>query len=179
MVLLNWNFRAWWGLFHINGGTSRLSNRSLVAQMVKESACNARDLGSVPGMGRFSWRREWQPFIPVILPGEFHDRGAWWATVHGVSESDTTERLTLHCLLQTRLIALSLLSVFHFPPSTIFHPTNHSAKKPLHRHVKNPGSQTTYINGRFVGKLAEAMPAKRGSGDPSGAKALVWWSWED
>jgi len=34
----------------------------------KESACNARaaaDTGSIPGSGRFPWRRAWQP-IPVF-----------------------------------------------------------------------------------------------------------------
>ena len=35
----------------------------------KESACNAGDPGSIPGSGRFPWRREWQP-TPVFLPGE-------------------------------------------------------------------------------------------------------------
>ena len=35
----------------------------------KESDCNAGDLGSIPGSGRFPWRREWQP-TPVFLPGE-------------------------------------------------------------------------------------------------------------
>ena len=37
----------------------------------KESAFNAGDLGSNPGLGRSPWRREWQP-TPVFLPGESH-----------------------------------------------------------------------------------------------------------
>ena len=32
------------------------------------------------------WRRKWQP-TPVLLPGEFHDRGVWQATVLGVTKS--------------------------------------------------------------------------------------------
>ena len=54
----------------------------------KESACNAEDLGSVPGLGRVPWRRKWQP-TPVFLPGEFHS--PW-----GRKESDMTEQLSLH-----------------------------------------------------------------------------------
>ena len=38
----------------------------------------------------FSRRRKWQP-TPVFLPGESQDRGAWWAAVYSVTESDTTE----------------------------------------------------------------------------------------
>ena len=37
----------------------------------KESACNAGDLGSIPGSGRSAWRRKWQ-HTPVFLPGESH-----------------------------------------------------------------------------------------------------------
>ena len=37
----------------------------------KESTCNAKDLGRIPGSVRFLWRREWQP-TPVFLPGESH-----------------------------------------------------------------------------------------------------------
>ena len=38
----------------------------------QESACNSEDtgdMGSVPGFGRFPWRRAWQP-TPVLLHGE-------------------------------------------------------------------------------------------------------------
>ena len=35
----------------------------------KESVCNAGDLGSIPGLGKFPWRRAWQP-TPIFLPGE-------------------------------------------------------------------------------------------------------------
>ena len=40
----------------------------------KESASTAgatEYAGSIPGLGRFPWRRAWQP-TPVFLPGEFH-----------------------------------------------------------------------------------------------------------
>ena len=40
----------------------------------KESACNAGakgEVGSIPGLGRFPWRKNWQP-TPVFLPGESH-----------------------------------------------------------------------------------------------------------
>ena len=30
---------------------------------------------------------------PVLLPAESHRQRTWWATVHGVAESDMTEQL--------------------------------------------------------------------------------------
>ena len=51
-------------------------------------------MGSIPELGRFPWRRK-RLLTPVSLPQDSTDRGARWATVHGVTESDTTERLTL------------------------------------------------------------------------------------
>ena len=44
---------------------------TLVAQMVKNLACNAGDLGLIPGSGKIPWRREWLP-TPIFLSGEFH-----------------------------------------------------------------------------------------------------------
>ena len=54
----------------------------------KESACSVGDPGLIPGLGRFPWRREWQP-TPVFLPENSMDRGARWAIVLGVTKSQT------------------------------------------------------------------------------------------
>ena len=41
-----------------------------------------------PWVGKIPWRRAWQP-TPVFLAGEPMERGAWRATAHGVSKSQT------------------------------------------------------------------------------------------
>ena len=46
---------------------------------------NAGDPGSIPGWGKIPWRRKWQS-TPVFSLGNPMDRGAWWATVHGVTK---------------------------------------------------------------------------------------------
>ena len=60
----------------------------------KESDCNAGDPGSIPGLRRCPWRREWQP-TPVFLPGEFHgQRSLVGYSPWNHKELDTTEELT-------------------------------------------------------------------------------------
>ena len=54
----------------------------------KESACNAGNLGSVPGLGRSSGEGNGNPLQYPCLENPM-DRGAWQATVHGASKSQT------------------------------------------------------------------------------------------
>ena len=49
----------------------------------KESACKAGDPGSVPGLGRSPEEGNGYPLQYFYLENSM-DRGAWWATVHGV-----------------------------------------------------------------------------------------------
>ena len=60
---------------------------------VKNLPGNARDMGSIPGLGRSSEGEQGNP-LQYILPGESHDRIAWWATVHGVSKRWTQLKAT-------------------------------------------------------------------------------------
>ena len=58
----------------------------------KESACNVRDLASIPGLERSPGRRNGNPLQYPCLENSM-DRGTWWAIVYGVcKESDATEQ---------------------------------------------------------------------------------------
>ena len=48
--------------------------------MVKNMPANAGDGVSAPGLGRFPWRRKWQP-TSVFLPGKCHR----WRSLAGYS----------------------------------------------------------------------------------------------
>ena len=52
----------------------------------KESACNAGDPGSIPGSGRFPGEGNSNPLLYSCLENPM-ERGAWQATVHGVTKS--------------------------------------------------------------------------------------------
>ena len=54
----------------------------------KESTCNAGDLGSIPGLGRSPGVGHGNPLQYSCLENHI-DRGAWQATVHGVTKSQT------------------------------------------------------------------------------------------
>ena len=54
----------------------------------KESACNAGDLGLISGVGRSTGEGNGNPLQYSCLENPM-DRGAWRATVHGITKSQT------------------------------------------------------------------------------------------
>ena len=68
---------------------------SQVVLMVKNPIANAgdtRDVGSIPGSGRSHGGEHGNPLQYSCLENPMDnpmDRGAWWAIVHGVRESQT------------------------------------------------------------------------------------------
>ena len=64
---------------------------ALVVKNLPANAGDIRDAGLIPGLGRFPWRKSWQP-IPVFLPGESHGkRSLVGYSPQGNKELNTTE----------------------------------------------------------------------------------------
>ena len=64
--------------------------------MVKNIPVNAREVGSISGLGRFPWRRKQQP-TPVFLPGKSHvQRSLVDCSLWVERESDITEHIQTH-----------------------------------------------------------------------------------
>ena len=70
---------------------------------VKASACNAGDLGLVPGSGRCPGEGNGNPLQYSCLENPM-DGGAWWATVHGVAKSRTRLSDFTHSLVLLKLL---------------------------------------------------------------------------
>ena len=54
----------------------------------KQSACKVGDLGLIPRSGRSPGEGNGNPFQYSCLENSM-DRGAWWATVHGIAKNWT------------------------------------------------------------------------------------------
>ena len=79
------------GLISPNEASFPGVNASQVELVVKNPPANAgdvRDKGLIPGSGRFPGEGNGYPLQYSCLENPM-DRGAWWATVHGVEKSQT------------------------------------------------------------------------------------------
>ena len=79
---------------------------ALVVKNLLASAGDLRDLGLIPGAGRFPGVGNDNPLQCSSLENPM-DRGAWWATVHGVAKSQT--RLKRLSTAHLTIIYLSVL----------------------------------------------------------------------
>ena len=74
----------------------------------KESACSVGDLGLIPGLGRSPGEGKGYPLQYSGLENSM-DRGIWQATVHEVTELETTEQLglTITAIFRSQLLSSS------------------------------------------------------------------------
>ena len=79
----------------------------------KEYSCQAGDAGSIPGLGRSPGEGDGNPFQYSCLENPM-DRGAWWATVHGVTKSWTRLNTHSQTLLTSQPLILLSGGSYHY-----------------------------------------------------------------
>ena len=90
------------------------------------NAGNVRDAGSIPGSRRCPREGHGNPLKYSCLENPM-DRGAWWATVHSVTQSQTRlNRLSTHARVKDvaynlKYIGQSILKVLTFKGIPLFH----------------------------------------------------------
>ena len=100
----------------------------------------------IPGLGRFPWRRAWQP-TPVFWPGESRgQRSLAGFRPRGLKESDTTEWLSAQRLshqvksVRARQIPYDITYIWN--PKTMTQRELLTQQKQTHRDRKHYGHQT-------------------------------------
>ena len=77
----------------------------------QESTCQCRRHRFNSWVRKLPWRRKWQP-TSVFLPGKPMDRGAWWATIHRVAQSQTQlKRLSMHACMNSVYMSIPISQV--------------------------------------------------------------------
>ena len=79
--------------------------------MVKNLSADEGDVGSIPESRRSPGERNGNPFQCSCL-GNPMNRGAWQATVHGVTESDMTECICVPIVTSSGLNVIGIQYVF-------------------------------------------------------------------
>ena len=83
--------RTGWISLQSKGLSRVFSNTTVQKHQFKEFACNAGDLGLIPGSGRSPGEGNGYPvaILQYYCLENSVGRGAWWTTVHGIAKNQT------------------------------------------------------------------------------------------
>ena len=115
--------------------------------------CSVDEWGCVPSL-LFTWgQRKWQP-TPVFLPGEPHgQRSLVGCSPWGCKQSDTTERLHFHTMVEVMKIMVTSFKRSRACTATLSAPNpaaGHRRPTPL---LKTPGHSQASLGQSLLGSL--------------------------